>query len=386
MNTKRNAVMLLIAISSVGLGVVLLPRAFRTRPINQDLPATNSSPVLIEILKLPAPAGETGPFAIASNASTLVVVGPKTLLRSDDDGKTWRLIPKGNLKDKYVANSELEQREAREVIESENGDWLERICPAEDAVVSVTGSLFAKAMCEHHQQLLIVPIGNNRKDARIVRFGLTRKGESSDSLRGPIVFVDGAAHIASTVAGNPAFVRIEEDSGDLKILWRDRSTSAPVGTYFLPNGSGFLLLSDGRLLKTSDRGKSWAEQTGPIDGIARKVSDLVFINENVGFACGTDGRILKTDDGGITWIEKRIDGGGFLFQVIVGNENEIWVLDSTLKIWLSDDSGASWRRVDEGRLLPESAYSRAVVHRGRLWVPNGDSLLVIGAGTSRSKE
>jgi photosystem II stability/assembly factor-like uncharacterized protein len=71
---------------------------------------------------------------------------------------------------------------------------------------------------------------------------------------------------------------------------------------------GFVVGEFGKILKTSDGGKTWHDKQGSLVGEEYfdimelpTFFDVEFRNENEGFVVGLEGRVAKTTDGGETW-------------------------------------------------------------------------------------
>ncbi|MEM1322747.1 MAG: YCF48-related protein [Bacteroidota bacterium] len=69
--------------------------------------------------------------------------------------------------------------------------------------------------------------------------------------------------------------------------------------YFVDNQLGFAVGNDGLILKTTDGGRNWAEQTS---NTTRDLFHIFFVDANTGFTAG-DGVLLRTTDGGQTWLD-----------------------------------------------------------------------------------
>jgi len=68
--------------------------------------------------------------------------------------------------------------------------------------------------------------------------------------------------------------------------------------YFFNGAIGFLIGSEGNIIKTTDTGRSWRNIPS---GVVEDLWDITFVNRQTGFVVGDFGRILKTEDGGETW-------------------------------------------------------------------------------------
>jgi len=111
--------------------------------------------------------------------------------------------------------------------------------------------------------------------------------------------------------------------------------------YFLNAHKGFLVGTDGNIVKTEDTGQSWENI---YSGVVEDLHDITFIDEQTGFVAGDFGRILKTDDGGKTW--RKTDSGTQENVYSVGfiNDFEGWVgTENGLRY--STDAGETWQGV-----------------------------------------
>ncbi len=70
-----------------------------------------------------------------------------------------------------------------------------------------------------------------------------------------------------------------------------------VSTLQMSN-SGTAVGNDGTILRTTDGGTTWKQQTS---GTTEDLYDVSFTDSDNGTAVGSDGTILRTTDGGTTW-------------------------------------------------------------------------------------
>jgi photosystem II stability/assembly factor-like uncharacterized protein len=110
-------------------------------------------------------------------------------------------------------------------------------------------------------------------------------------------------------------------------------------SYFFNGHFGFLVGSDGNIVKTTDTGRSWKSI---YSGVVDNLYDIEFIDDSTGFVVGSFGRILKTEDRGETW--RKTDSGTQETILSVGfkNENEGWVgTEKGLRYTI--DGGETWK-------------------------------------------
>jgi len=81
--------------------------------------------------------------------------------------------------------------------------------------------------------------------------------------------------------------------------WVPLNSGVPVNLYgvqFVNTDSGFVVGSQGTILKTTDGGLNWVNISPA--GITSTFFDLYFWNADIGLAVGSDGIIVRTTDGG----------------------------------------------------------------------------------------
>ena len=112
-------------------------------------------------------------------------------------------------------------------------------------------------------------------------------------------------------------------------------------SYFFNGHAGFLVGSDGNIIKTTDTGQNWESINS---GVVEQLWDIKFINDKIGFVVGDFGRILKTEDGGETW--RKTDSGTQenIYSIAFKNEHDGWVgTENGLRY--TTDQGETWQGV-----------------------------------------
>lgn len=153
----------------------------------------------------------------------------------------------------------------------------------------------------------------------------------------------------SVVVSGGCVVRRSDDGGQSfrRLPWTasDSRCAGPViATAFLANETGYLLLADGSMLRTTDGGRTWARRTA-IPGTAAvggtfNATGIAFTTPADGVAVTTQGRVYRTTDGGVSWTLVRVIDGGLsdvyfvspMLGFAVGNGPALRTLDG----------GASW--------------------------------------------
>ena len=111
--------------------------------------------------------------------------------------------------------------------------------------------------------------------------------------------------------------------------------------FFLNSRNGFIVGSDGNILRTTDGGESWKNL---YSGVADDLWDVCFLTEQIGFAVGEFGRILKTENGGESWRKTATGTQEAVYCIAFKNEHEGWAgTESGMRY--TSDGGASWQAV-----------------------------------------
>jgi len=128
-------------------------------------------------------------------------------------------------------------------------------------------------------------------------------------------------------------------------VWNHQSTAYPfISKHHFFNGhTGFLVGSEGNIIKTTDTGRTW--ENIPV-GVVEDLWDITFVNRQTGFVVGDFGRILKTTDGGQTW--RKTDSGTQedIYAIGFRNETEGWVGTET-GLRYTRDGGETWQSVPQ---------------------------------------
>ncbi|MCX6154297.1 MAG: hypothetical protein NT007_09060 [Candidatus Kapabacteria bacterium] len=129
---------------------------------------------------------------------------------------------------------------------------------------------------------------------------------------------------------------------------------------------GWICGSDGKVIRTTDAGKTWA---GSWVGGAIHLEGICFLNKNIGYTSG-GGYIFKTTNGGVSWVDVTPFGStGLLWGNYFINPNVGCVIGGgcndggPLTSYNTSDGGMSWAMSTV--VAPNSAFSDLVLY------PNG---------------
>jgi photosystem II stability/assembly factor-like uncharacterized protein len=108
--------------------------------------------------------------------------------------------------------------------------------------------------------------------------------------------------------------------------------------FFFDGRTGFLVGSEGNILKTTNTGQSWKIINS---GVTDHLWDITFVNSLTGFVVGNFGRILKTDDGGDTWRKTNSGTQEPIYTIAFKNSMEGWVGTET-GLRYTTNGGENW--------------------------------------------
>ena len=134
-----------------------------------------------------------------------------------------------------------------------------------------------------------------------------------------------------------------------------RCSATIVSLDFPVDQIGFLLLSDGSVLRTANGGTSWSRKTAlpatKATGGSAKPTDIAFVSPTVGVAVTDSGRLYRTIDGGNSWTligsATRLTAYTGLYFVDAANGYAIGAGSTTM---LTNDGGQTWVEKTHGSL------------------------------------
>jgi len=109
--------------------------------------------------------------------------------------------------------------------------------------------------------------------------------------------------------------------------------------FFIDDNTGWMVGSDGFIIKTTNAGVDWIEQ---ISGTTTYLKSVEFVDENNGWAVGESGLILKTTDGGLNWSPQNSGTEEILNCVFFYNTNIGWASGCGGVVLKTSDGGANW--------------------------------------------
>jgi len=101
----------------------------------------------------------------------------------------------------------------------------------------------------------------------------------------------------------------------------------------------------GVLYHSGDGGSNWGNTTVDLPGPETRLRSMKFVTTSVGWIVGTDGLILKTVDGGDTWDQQASGTEEDLLVVSFVDENYGWIIGYGNTLLWTDDGGDSWEQL-----------------------------------------
>jgi photosystem II stability/assembly factor-like uncharacterized protein len=137
--------------------------------------------------------------------------------------------------------------------------------------------------------------------------GVTQSLDRIDIVDTDSVVVAGGCHVRRSDDGGRTFKRLPWTANDV------RCAKQVTALDFLATDTGYLLLEDGSVLRTTDGGRTWSRRTSvPLTSTAGAQfapKDIQFLSPTEGIAATTQARLYRTTDGAGSWTLVREDPG-----------------------------------------------------------------------------
>ena len=114
-----------------------------------------------------------------------------------------------------------------------------------------------------------------------------------------------------------------------------------LGVCFVNSKRGWIVGYQGVILMTEDSGKTWERQQSQAD---IPLMDVCFVSENEGWVVGGNGTILHTLDAGEHWEHQEGQPVSFLWRVLFKNRKKGWTVGSEGAILYTENGGQTWTR------------------------------------------
>lgn len=205
---------------------------------------------------------------------------------------------------------------------------------------------------------------------------------------------------------NPNYT--EQTDWQLSVINSDKNLNSIA---FIDNFTGFVVGSNGLILKTTDGGQNWNEininytkdlfsvclangrifcagENGTLlksgfnsqsyesinTGINENFFNLKFIDDNTGFITGSNGVILNTVDGGLTWHKTTTGEKENLFSIDFADGRTGFVVGWNGTILKTEDQGVTWHKINSN----QKSYLKNILFVNQFlgFIVGGDGLVL----------
>ncbi|HMN48594.1 MAG TPA: protein kinase [Ignavibacteriaceae bacterium] len=205
---------------------------------------------------------------------------------------------------------------------------------------------------------------------------------------------------------NPNYT--EQTDWQLSVINSDKNLNSIA---FIDNFTGFVVGSNGLILKTTDGGQNWNEINTDITkdlfsvclangrifcagengtllksgfnsqslesintGINENFFNLKFIDDNTGFITGSNGVILNTVDGGLTWHKTTTGEKENLFSIDFADGRTGFVVGWNGTILKTEDQGVTWHKINPN----QKSYLKNILFVNQFlgFIVGGDGLVL----------
>jgi photosystem II stability/assembly factor-like uncharacterized protein len=314
-----------------------------------------------------------GVLTFAENGS-LIVAGSGYLLISHDSGVSWSRITGGDGDTAFVDmnSGRLRQTPAR------TKKWINTsdLCDVE-SMVATGGRLFISSICEHHVEIWSVPIIDTTASWHRRIFPT-----ENQSLEVDAEIQSGYSQILVNgfVNGNSALLSTDNFGDTWRFSWIGTETSRMI-FQFLDRMNGYAILGDGKVLNSTDGGKTWLTFSTLPSGMAGNIASMTFENKSTGWVVGSGGTIAKTNDGGRTWERQKSNAQSSLSSVAAASEYTAWIGGENGTILKTIDGGLNWMQLDIDFGSSAGVYSNDIrniqLHDNKAWTVIGHYIYVL---------
>ena len=150
---------------------------------------------------------------------------------------------------------------------------------------------------------------------------------------------------------------------------------------FLDRMNGYAILGDGKVLNSTDGGKTWLTFSTLPSGMAGNIASMTFENKGTGWVVGSGGTIAKTNDGGRTWERQKSNAQSSLSSVAAASKYTAWIGGENGTILKTIDGGLNWMQLDIDFGSSAGVYSNDIrniqLHDNKAWTVVGLYIYVL---------
>lgn len=124
-----------------------------------------------------------------------------------------------------------------------------------------------------------------------------------------------------------------------------------ASVYFIDSLKGWACGVYGNIIKTTNGGTTWVQKPS---GVTENINSIIFVNQSDGFAVTSDwysgfpysGRILKTNNGGESWTINLFDDSHGFIDLFFLDQNNGWVCGSNGATYKTTNGGNTWNYIN----------------------------------------
>lgn len=296
------------------------------------------------------PHGKQGDVIAFSSDGWTAIAGLGTVLLSPG-GQTWKELSGGKGSFHSTIDGGTTYRNVDQLGKPLPSSFnINELCSAESAVLTSSGYLYVKTVCEHTTQLWGIPTRNQSAAWHVISFTYETDPSNGVYTAGHHLTLVGERPLIDTMLPTGSALLTTDDNGATWYQWWHGSheDAGIVGLSFIDERTGWMLEGNGRLLKTLDGGRQWDSITLLPSEFTGKFNALAFVDSRVGFIVGDRGLLLATLDGGRTWGRNSSPTTVDLYQLAAADTKHVWVVGNKGTVLESRDGGDHWRNVELG--------------------------------------
>lgn len=149
------------------------------------------------------------------------------------------------------------------------------------------------------------------------------------------------------------------------------------GIYFANSTTGWVVGEGGLIIKTTDNGIAWTQQTS---GTLNQLNKVMFTDANNGIVVGNGGTILKTINGGANWTSSTSGTIQNLNAVYYADASNVWACGNNGIILKSSDGGLTWASETSG--TTETLNAIHGIGITDVWACGNNGTIIYRSGTT----
>lgn len=266
-----------------------------------------------------------------------IAIGGREILKSNDNGNSWKLISKRlNLfivNDAEFINKSVAYLSAKldkKIFKTIDGGntWSYTEVPSMVNEIDFVDELRGWATCDSGG-ILYTSDGGETWIVQVIN--------SAENSPKNIFFINDQVGWALSI---DTLIQTTDGGNNWNLKYTFNYHNSPLSMFFINQNYGWLVFYD-KLLKTTNGGSNWEEISNPSQYSLQAVK---FNDENIGWVVGRE--IYKTSDGGENWIQQQTLNNQTLNQIEIINENIIWAVGGDGGyLWYTENGGDEWKSI-----------------------------------------